>query len=90
MTSNLLRADQARLNNTWAGDNGDLPDAVGWDLDDEQIRQIALESIRSGSVPGIAADRDANLTDFVVDRFGASDDVPYHRLFVRPKTPFGA
>lgn len=89
MTTNLLRPHEARLNITWAGDNGDLPDPVGWDLSDEEVRQIALEAVQTGGVPGIAADAGVDMSDFVVDRFGASDEVPYNRLFVRPKTPFG-
>ncbi|MFO0750162.1 MAG: hypothetical protein U1F43_31505 [Myxococcota bacterium] len=89
MTTNLFRATEARLNITWSGMNGDLPDAVGWDLSDAALQQVALESVRAGSVPGIGADLQADFSDFVVDRFAATHEVPFNRLFVRPKTPFG-
>ena len=69
----------ARLNTTWAGQNGDLPDLVAFDLPDERVRQIAREAIEAG-----------DLTDFVVDRFHATPEVPFDRLMVRPKVPFGA
>ena len=79
----------ARLNTTWAGQNGDLPDLVAFDLPDERVRQIAREAIEAGSIPGIAR-QGADLTDFVVDRFHATPEVPFDRLMVRPKVPFGA
>ena len=85
-----LRNDQARLNVTWQGQNGDLPDPVPYDSTDIELKTWAQESILGGGIPGIAQDRNANLADFVVDRFPASDEVPYNRLFLRPKTPFGA
>jgi len=34
----------ARLNTTWAGQNGDLPDLVAFDLPDERVRQILVSS----------------------------------------------
>ena len=79
----------ARLNVTWAGANGDLPDPVPYDATDEQLRTMAAESIESGYIPGIPADAGVDLTDFVVDRFASSAEVPYPRVFIRPKTPFG-
>lgn len=85
-----LRAFEALLNITWAGQNGDLADAVPFDATDREIKHMALEAIRTGAVPGIRADRLADLDDFMVDRFRATAEVPYNRLFVRPKTPFGA
>jgi hypothetical protein len=78
----------ARLNVTINGQNGDFPDPVDYESTDEAVRQIAVEAIRTGYIPGIAADEDADLTDFVVDRFPATDELPA-RLMVRPKTPFG-
>ena len=83
------RADQARLNITWAGANGDLPDFIPYDATEEALKRIAEESIRDGYVPGITADANVNLTDFVVDRFPATPDVPQPRVMIRPKTPFG-
>jgi hypothetical protein len=79
----------ARLNVTWAGSNGDLPDPVPYDATNDELKHMAAESVLSGYIPGIPADAGVDLTDFVVDRFTASADVPYARVFIRPKTPFG-
>ena len=84
-----MRADEARLNITWAGQNGDLKDPVPYGATDAMIREWATEAIASGGVVGIRADADAKLTGFVVDRFPATDKTPYHRMFLRPETPFG-
>ncbi|MEQ1501227.1 MAG: hypothetical protein ABMB14_03310 [Myxococcota bacterium] len=89
MTVRIASADQARLNVTWNGQNGDLPDAVSFRASDAEIKAWAVEALRNGDVPGIAADRRATLDGFVVDRFSATREIPYNRLFVRPKTPFG-
>lgn len=78
----------ARLNITYNGQQGDLPDPVPYDSTDATLKQMATESVRDGYVPGIDAAR-ADFTDFVVDRFPARADVPYNRLSLRPKTPFG-
>jgi len=83
-----LRADEARLNITWNGQNGDLADPVPYGASDAQLREWAAEAIATGSVAGIRAER-ANVTGFVVDRFPATDKTPYHRIFLRPETPFG-
>jgi len=80
----------ARLNITYGGQQGDLPDPVPFDMRDNELKQIATESVRTGSVPGIDEVGDANFDDFVVDRFPSREDVPYNRLSLRPKTPFGA
>jgi hypothetical protein len=79
----------ARLNVTFSGQNGDLTDPILYDATDEEIRQIAEEAIRNGSIPGIDRDEFASLEDFVVDRFPAGAGVTENRLLVRPKTPFG-
>ena len=83
----LFGQTQANLNITYAGMNGDLPDTVPYDLDDGSIRRIATEAI-AGGVAGITATAGADLTDFVVDRFAATNDLPA-RIVLRPKTPFG-
>ncbi|MCA9491706.1 MAG: hypothetical protein KC621_17365 [Myxococcales bacterium] len=82
--------NEARLNVTWNGQNGDLADAVPADATDAEVLAWATEAVRSGSIAGVAADRRVDLTGFVVDRFPATRELPYPRLFVRPKTPFGA
>jgi hypothetical protein len=78
----------ARLTITFGGEQGDYPDPVSFESSDGDLKQIATEAIRDGYVPGIAANVNADLTDFVVDRFPAKDDLP-DRLMLRPKTPFG-
>jgi hypothetical protein len=78
----------AQLNITYGGQNGDYPDAVDFDSADDDVRQIATEAIRGGYILGIAADQAVNLTDFVVERFLATEELP-PRLILRPKTPFG-
>lgn len=79
----------ARLNVTWNGANGDLPDPVPYDATDAELKRMASESIETGYIPGIPADAQVNLNDFIVDRFAASAEIPHPRVFIRPKTPFG-
>ena len=78
----------ARLNVTFSGSNGDYPDPVDFDANDGDLKQVATEAIRTGYIPGIPADANVDLTDFVVDRFPATDGLPA-RCLIRPKTPFG-
>lgn len=79
----------AKLTITFNGQQGDLPDPVAYDMTDGDLKQVATECVRSGDIPGIDAAGDADFTDFVVDRFPTRDDVPFNRLSLRPKTPFG-
>jgi len=83
-----IRDDEAKVNITFAGQQGDLPDPVSRDATDEQVREWVTEAVRAGGVPGIDADPSASFQDFVVDRFDAKDGMP-SRISVRPKTPFG-
>lgn len=85
----LVRADEARVNITWAGQNGDLPDAVRFDASSAEVLGWVTEAVRTGHVPGITADRAASFADFVVDRFAANVTRPYNLIQIRPKTPFG-
>lgn len=82
-------ADMAKLTVTYNGQQGDLPDLVPYDSTDADIKQMVFESLTGGYIPGIDAVANAQLNDFVVDRFPARDDVPFNRLSLRPKTPFG-
>ena len=84
-----LGPNEARLNITYGGANGDLPDPVSYDATDEAIRGFVTEAVRTGSVPGVRADATADFSDFVVDRFPATAERPYPLVMVRPKTPFG-
>lgn len=79
--------NEAVMNITWAGQNGDLPDPVIFDSTDGDLLQWAAEAVRGG-IPGIGADRNVNLTDFVVERYNATAETP-NRILIRPKTPFG-
>lgn len=87
---NEIQNNEARLNCTWSGQNGELPDPVAFAATDGDVKAWATEALRTGGIPGIAADPDADLTDFVVDRFSATEARPYNLLMVRSKTPFGA
>jgi hypothetical protein len=81
---------QARVNVTWAGLNGDLPDPVSFDASDTDVKRWITEAIQGGGIPGITVGpRDVDLTDFVVDRFAANEARPYPLISIRPKTPFG-
>jgi len=79
----------ASLNITWAGSNGDLREPVPYDMSDAEVKQIAAEAVRSGSVLGIPADAAVDFTDFTVNRFNSTPDVQANRLFLHPKTPVG-
>lgn len=85
----IIEANQARVNITYNGQNGELPDPVSVDANDGDIRQFVTESIRGGSVPGIPGDPTADFRDFVIDRFPPNDARPYNLIQVRPKTAFG-
>ncbi len=80
---------EARVNVTWRGQNGDLLDPVPYDASAENIRRWVAEAIGTGSVQGVQANGHVNLRDFVVDRFPPTAQIPYARIFIRPKTPFG-
>jgi hypothetical protein len=84
----VIAAQEARVNITYSGNQGDLPDTVLYDSTDTQIRAWVTEAIRNGGVPGIPAMGNADFTDFVIDRFPATGDL-HNRISVRPKTPFG-
>jgi hypothetical protein len=85
----MVERNEARLNITYGGFNGDLADPVSYDAADGDIFQWAAEAVRTGGVPGIPADANVDFSDFVIDRFDARDDQP-SKVLIRPKTPFGA
>jgi len=85
-----MEATEARVNITFNGQNGDLPDPVNFDSTDGDIRGWISEALRTGGVPGIEAVGQADLTDFKVDRFAATETRPYNLIQLRPKTAFGA
>lgn len=81
---------EALVNITWMGRNADLAQPVHALATDAEVRAMVAEAIRHGGVPGFEARGEVDLHGFVVDRFPATDTIPYNRIFVRPKTPFGA
>lgn len=85
----VIENTEARVNVTWKGQNGDLPDTVARDAKDEEVKQWITEATRGGGIPGIAADPEAHFEDFVIDRFLANEARPYNLIQVRPKVPFG-
>jgi hypothetical protein len=86
---NVLAANEAMVNVTFSGQNGDLRDPVPVDSTEAQIRTWVTEAVRGGSVAGIPATQNADFGDYVVDRFAPTDDRPHNLIQVRPKTPFG-
>lgn len=84
-----MEANEAKVNLTYGGQNGELPDAVAYDAADGDVRAWAAEAIRTGGVPNIPADPDVDLSGYMIERYPATDATPYNRIFVRPKTAFG-
>jgi hypothetical protein len=89
MVNTQIGANEAIVNVTWAGNNGDLRDPVSFDATDADIRTWVTEAVRTGGAANIPADPNADFTDFVIDRYAATEETPFARLFARPKTPFG-
>jgi len=86
---NGIEDNQARVNVTHGGFNGELPDPVMFQAGDGDIKAWVTEAVRTGGIPGINADPTADFSDFVIDRFAATEARPWNCIFVRPKTPFG-
>ncbi len=86
---NQYKSDEARVNVTYAGQNGDLPDTVYSNASDQDVRTWVTEAVRLGSIPGIRRSPTANFHGYVVDRFRATHTRPYNLIQLRPKTPFG-
>ena len=57
---------------------------------DADVKRVAIELIRSGSIPGlhVAGLSDDVFDNYVVDRFDTPEGG--RRVFLRPKVPFGA
>ncbi len=85
-----LLANEAILNVTWANNNGDLKDPVSFDATEEEIRTWATEAVRNGGVSNIAIDRNVDFTDFIIERYAATEETPFNRIFLRPKANFGS
>ena len=85
-----IRPDEARVNITWNRQNGDLPEPVNWNSTDADVKGWISEALRTGTIPGIPADANPNLQNFIVDRFEATEARPFNLIQIRPKTEFGA
>lgn len=85
----VLAPHEARVNITWNGQNGDMREPVNYDSSDADLRTWITEAVRGGSVPNLDASPSADFTDFVIDRFPATEARPYNLIQIRPKTPFG-
>jgi hypothetical protein len=87
--NNDIKDTEARVNVTYQQKNGDLPDPVMYQSGDADIKAWVTEAVRNGGVPGLDPAPNADFSDFVVDRFAASEARPYNLIQLRPKTPFG-
>ena len=78
------------LNITYQGQSADYDLALDQTASDADIRRIAVELVRSGSVRGLHVTNlaDHAFTDFVVDRLTAANGET--KIYLRPKVPFGA
>lgn len=86
----LIPAHQARLEVTYKRQHGELPDPVTFDSSDADIRGWVTEALRTGGIPGIDPDPNADLQDYVIDRFSSVPGVrEYHLIQTRPKVEFG-
>lgn len=86
----VIAPHQARVNITYKRQYGELPDPVTFDAGDGDIRGWVAEAIRTGGVPGIDADPQVRLQDYVIDRFPPVPGVREHNLIdIRPKVEFG-
>ena len=88
MTDKYISNTEARVNITYGGQNGDLPDTVHVGASDRDLRSWVGEAVATGSIPGIRPVR-ANFSEYVIDRFDATAARPYNLIQIRPKTPFG-
>lgn len=77
---------EARMDVTWNGLRGELPDPVPFEATELELKGMAWQALAEGRVTGIPADPAVDLEGFVVDRI-EGDEL---RVSVRPKTPFCA
>jgi hypothetical protein len=81
--------DEAIVSVTYNGQMGDMPSAIPVESTDAQIRAWATESVRTGTIRGIPADRNVNFNDFVIERFPPNAERNYNVIMLRPKATFG-
>ena len=78
------------LNITLQGVSADHPLEFDGEPRDADVKRVAVELIRSGSISGLHVGglSERAFDDYVVDRFDTPEGG--RRLFLRPKVPFGA
>lgn len=84
-----LQETEARVNVTWSGNNGDMPEPVEFDASEANVRRWVTEAIQNGTIPGIPADPEVDLSNFVIERLAATEVRPFNQVLVRPKVSFG-
>lgn len=77
------------LNVTYQGTSADVDVQIDYEANDADVKRIAVEMLRSGSIAGMHVPdvADAAFENFVVDRSRTPEGG--ERLFLRPKVPFG-
>lgn len=74
------------INITWHGQSGNYLVNLDPGVDDNTIKNVCEEAVRSGEVPGISPNIPKRaFTNFVIDRFHDGQT----RFVLRPKVPFG-
>ncbi len=89
LLTTVINTNEAQVNITYNGENGNLPDPVYFDSTDVDVLAMVTEAVQTGGVPGIDAVTSADFADFVVERFAPNAERPFNMILVRPKTPFG-
>jgi hypothetical protein len=85
----VLAANEAKVNITFGGQNGDLRDPVPVDSTDAEVKAWVTEAVRGGDVAGFGDTTDASFDDYIVERYTPTADRDFNLIQVRPKTPFG-
>jgi hypothetical protein len=84
-----INANEAQVNVTYNGENGNLKDPVFNDSADGDIFAWVSEAVANGDIDGIPA-QTADFSDFVVQRFAPNESRAHNLIMIRPKTPYGA
>ncbi len=89
--TDILGADEARVNITFGGQNADLPQTVSRFASPADVKRWVEEALRTGSVPGMPAVAGNETFDgFTVDPLMEPiEGRPYAMFAFRPQTKFG-
>lgn len=90
--TDILGADEARVNITFGGQNADLPQTVSRFASSADVKRWVEEALRTGSVPGMPPVAGNETFDgFTVDPLMEPiEGRPYAMFAFRPQTKFGA